>query len=129
LRRATNENTFVHEVTLGVELGVGLRYNVFLFFIGGEIHDLGGDVTVFHDTVRRFDETEVVDSGIACQRTNETNVGALRGFDGAHAAVVREVNISNFEASTFAGQTTRSERRKATTVSKARQRVDLVHEL
>ena len=55
--------------------------------------------------------------------------GPSGSFDGAHAAVVAEVDVTDLEAGTLTGETTRSERRQATTVGEARQRVDLVHEL
>ena len=56
-------------------------------------------------------------------------LGTLRGLDRAHAAVVGEVDVTDFEARTLAGQTPGAERREATAVGQARQRVDLVHEL
>ena len=40
-----------------------------------------------------------------------------------------EVNVAHFEAGTLAAEAARAERREATTVGQARQRVDLVHEL
>ena len=63
------------------------------------------------------------------ERTDEADVRALRRLDRAHAAVVAEVHVADFEAGTLAAETTRPERRQAAAVGEARQRVDLVHEL
>ena len=129
LRRATHEHAIVEELALGVERGVGLGDDVLLFLICGEVDDLVSDLAVLDDAVRRLDEPERVDPGERGQTADQADVGALRRLDRAHAAVVGEVDVADFEAGPLAGQTTRPERRKTTTVGEARQRVDLVHEL
>ena len=62
LRRAPHEHAVVDELALLVERRVGLGDDVFLFLVGGEIHDLVGDLAVLDDAVRRLDEAEAVDS-------------------------------------------------------------------
>ena len=79
--------------------------------------------------VRGLDEAELVDPGVGGERTDEADVRAFRGLDRAHPAVVAEVHVADLEAGTLTGQAARAERRQATTVGEARQRVDLVHEL
>ena len=79
--------------------------------------------------VRRLDEAELVDPGVGRQRADEADVRALRRLDRAHAAVVAEVHVADLEAGPLTRQATRAERREATAVGEARQRVHLVHEL
>ena len=112
-----------------IERGVGLGDDVVLFFVGGHVHDLAGDLAVLDLAVRRLDETELVDAGIRRQTTDQTDVRAFRCLDRAHPAVVAEVHVADLEAGPFARQTTRSERRQTAAVGEARQRIDLVHEL
>ena len=70
-----------------------------------------------------------VDPGEGGQGADEADVRALRRLDRAHAAVVGEVDVADLEAGPLTGQATRAERREATAVGEARQRVHLVHEL
>ncbi len=63
------------------------------------------------------------------RRVDQTDVRAFRRFDRADAAIVRQVNVADFEARAFARQTARPERRHAALVRHFRQRVGLVHEL
>ena len=129
LRRAAHEDAVVDEPALVVELGVGLGDDVLLLLIGGEVDDLVGDLAVLHHPVRRLDEAERVDPGVRRERTDEADVGTFRRLDGAHAAVVREVDVADFEPGALTGQTARAERRETAPVGEARQGVDLVHEL
>src|SRR5690606_37963334 len=95
----------------------------------GEVVDRLGNHAVNNATVRGLDETERVDAGERCQRADQTNVGAFRRLNGAHTAVVRRVNVTHLDTCALTAQTTRAQRRKATLVGQARERVVLVHEL
>ena len=125
----THEDLVLGEVALGVDLGVGLGDDVLFLFVGGEVDDLVGDATVHDLAVGGLDEAEVIDPGIGGERADQANVRAFWGLDRAHAAVVGRVDVTNLEASTLARQTTGAERREATLVGEARERVVLVHEL
>ncbi|CAB4766826.1 unannotated protein [freshwater metagenome] len=129
LGRPAHQHAVSAEHTVGGDLGVGLRDDVFLFLVGGEPDDLVGDLALVDHAVRRLDKAERVHAGIGGERTDEADVRAFRGLDGAHAPVVREVDVTDLEAGPLARQTTRAERREATAVGEARQRVHLVHEL
>ena len=131
LRRTPGEHAVFDERAVGVQRRVGLGDDVLLLLVGGEVDDLAlGDLAVLDDQpVRRLDEAELVDAGVRGQRADEADVGAFRRLDRAHAAVVREVHVADFEAGPLAGQTTRAERAEAAAMGEARQRVDLVHEL
>ena len=113
----------------GCKRHVRLGDDVLLFLVGGEVHDLLGDLAVLDDAVRRLDEAELVDPGERGQGADQADVRAFRRLDRAHAAVVAEVDVADLEAGALTRQTTRTERREATPVGEARQRVHLVHEL
>ncbi len=129
LRRTAHENAVVAERAVVVEGRVGLGDDVLLLFVGGQVDDLVGDLALGHDAVGRFDETEQVHLPVGGQCTDEPDVRALGGLDRAHAAIVREVDVADLEACSLARQAARAERREATTVGEAGERVDLVHEL
>src|SRR5205823_2723048 len=87
------------------------------------LHDLAGfelavsgvhDVDVVDDApgldlaVRRLDKSVVVDARKARKRADQADVRAFRRFDRANAAVVRRVNVADFESRALARQPTRS---------------------
>lgn len=59
-------------------------------------------IKFINNAVRRFNEAEVINFSEVGKRANEADIGPFRSFDGAHPAVVRDVNVANFEASAFA---------------------------
>jgi len=97
--------------------------------VGGQVVHGVRDPAVDHAAVRGLDEAEGVDPAEGRQRPDEADVRAFRGLDGAHAAVVRRVDVTDLHAGTVAGQAARAERGQATLVRQAGQRVVLVHEL
>ena len=117
------------EMVLVVDLGVGLRDDFALFLVSGEVLDLVGDAAVFRETIRRFDEAEFVYASVGRERVDQTDVRTFRRLDRADTAVVRRMNVTNFEASTFAIETAWPERGETTLVRDLGERVDLVHEL
>ena len=129
LRRTTYEHLGILEGTVGVDRRVGLSNDVVLFFVGRHVDDLVDDDAVDNLAIWALDETKLVHSGERAECTNQTNVWTFWSLDRTHTAVVTEVNVADFEAGTFAAQTTRSEGRQTTTVGEARKRVHLVHEL
>ena len=87
------------------------------------------DLAPFHPTVRRLKEAVLVGAGVGRQGIDETDVRPFRGFDGAHATVVRRVHVPNLEACPLSGQTAGTQGGNATLVGHFRQRVILIHEL
>ena len=108
-----------------------------LFLVGRHPVDLIGGLAVDDPAVRGLDEAEAVHVGIEGQRADEADVGALRRLDGAHAGVVRVVDVTDGRgdvraaagAGLVTGKAARAERGQATLVREAGQRVILVHEL
>ena len=79
--------------------------------------------------VGRFDEAEFVDPRIAGKRADQADVRTFRRFNRADAAVVRRVNVADFESSAFARQTAGPKSRKTPLVRDFAERVRLIHEL
>src|SRR5208282_1526463 len=79
--------------------------------------DVVDHAAVFHAAVWRFDETVVVDAGIAAQRRDQTDVRTFRRLNRADASVVRGVHVADFESCAFARQTARPKGRETPLVS------------
>ena len=79
--------------------------------------------------VRSLDEAVLVDARERRERRDEADVRTFRRLDRADTAVVRRVNVADFEACALAGETARPEGRETTLVSDLTERVRLVHEL
>ena len=56
-----------------------------------------------HLPIWRFDEAVWIDPGVGRQGTEQADVGAFRGFDGAYPAVVGEVNVPHVESGPLPG--------------------------
>ena len=128
----------VNQLTrLGVDRRVGGSDVVLLLLVGGHPVDVIGDVAVNDATIRGLDEAVVVHAGAQGQRADQANVGTLGGLDGAHARVVRVVDVTNGGghvgapggAALVTSKAARAERGQTALVGEARQRVGLVHEL
>ena len=124
-----DQHAVVGEVALGVDDGVGLRDDVLVLLVGGQVVHLVGDLAELDLAVRGLDEPERVDPAVGGQRADEADVRALRGLDRAHAAVVRRVDVTDLHAGAVTGETTRAQRGQATLVRQPGERVVLVHEL
>src|SRR6476646_1345451 len=99
------------------------------FAIAGQIIDLIRDATLLHLAVRRFDETEFVDPRERAHRADETDVWTFRRFDRANPAVVRRMNVADFEPRAITRETAWPEGRETPLMREFRERVRLIHEL
>ncbi len=100
-----------------------------LFFHGGEIDHIVGDLVVDDFAVWRFDEAVLVDTAERGERVDQANVRAFRRFNRTDAAIMGRVNVADFKAGAFAGQATGAQRRHAALMGDFRKRVGLIHEL
>ena len=112
----------------------GLGHMIVVLFVRGHIDHLIRDhrilrVGFVHLSVGRFDESVFIDPGIAGQVVDQTDVGAFRGLDGAHPAVVGVVHVTHLESGPVSGQTAGAQSGQTPLVGQLRQRVVLVHEL
>ena len=98
-------------------------------FHRGEIDDLGRHLAIDDLAVRRLDEPVLIDPAEAREAVDQADVRAFRSLDRADPAVVRRVDVADFEAGALTGQAARPERRHAALVGDFRQRIGLIHEL
>lgn len=124
-----DEHAGLREAQVLAQRGVGLRDDVAVLLVGGQVVHLVGDLAVDDLAVRRLDEAERVDAAVRGERTDQTDVRAFGGLDRAHASVVGRVHVSDLEARPLTGQTAGAQRRQTALVGQARERVVLVHEL
>src|SRR5436190_5619278 len=108
---------------------IRLGHEEILFAIAGQIIDLIDHAAFLHLAVRRFDETEFVDSRERAHRADETDVRTFRRLDRANASVMRRMHVAHFESRAIARKTARPEGTETALVRQLRERVRLIHEL
>src|SRR6266545_2953094 len=123
------EDPGLGEPSVGLQRRVGLRDDVPVLLVRGQVVHLVGDPPGLNLAVRSLDEPERVHPGEGRQRADQTDVRTLGGLDRAHPAVVRRVHVAHLEAGPLPGQTARAERGQPPPMGQTRQRVGLVHEL
>ena len=123
----------MNEVTFFIQRFVGLRYVVVFFFISCYVDEFICNArfiaAVIYFSIGSFDKAVFVDSCECGQCIDQTDVRTFWCFDRTHSAVVRMVNVSNFEARSFSGQTAGAQCRQSSLMCQFGQRVVLVHEL
>jgi len=124
-----HQHALLGEPAVRQHLGVGLRDDVAVLLIGGQVVDLFGHVPVDHLAVRGLDETERVHPSEGRQRPDEADVRAFRGLDRAHPSVMAVVDVADLHARAVAGEAARAERGETPLVGEPGHRVGLVHEL
>ena len=130
MRRLAHEHAVVAESAVRIEGGVGLGDHIVFFLVCCEVADLARhDPPVFHHSVRSLNEAEFVDFAVGAERADEGDVGAFWGFNRAHSAIVREVDVAHFEAGALTGEAAWAERGEPPAVGEPGQRVHLIHEL
>ena len=78
---------------------------VVILFVRRHVNDFVGNarsvrILLVDLAVRSLDKAVLVDLRIGCQRVDQTDVRSFRSLDGAHASIVRIVNVSDLEACT-----------------------------
>ena len=127
----SGSHLLVLEVAVLGQRLVGLRDDEELFLVGREILDLIGDsvVLLIYDPVRSLYETILVDHTIGGQRTDQANVWTFWSLDRAHSAVMRLMDISDFESGSLSGKSSRTQRRQSSLMGQFRQWIVGIHEL
>ena len=123
------QHVFLDERTVLLQFGRGLGDVLVSLVVSGDVADFFGDLAVLDHAIGSLDETEGVDPRESRQRTDQADVRAFRGFNGAHASVVRGVHVADLHTRAVTAQTAGAQRRETTLVGQAGQRVVLVHEL
>ena len=81
---------------------------VIIFFIRRHVLDFISNLAIHNLTVWGFDKSIFIYLRISCKVRNQTDVWSFRCLDWTDTSIVRVVNITHFEASTFTCKTTRS---------------------
>ena len=102
------------EMSFLIQRLIRLCYMVIILFVCGHVDNFVCDTRIlrigFIDlTVRSLNKSVLVDSCIACQRVDQTDVRSLRRLDRAHSSIVGVMYISHLESCTVSGQTARSQ--------------------
>ena len=123
----------MNEVTVFIQRFVRLCNVVVFFFVSCNVDEFvcytRFVARVIYFSIRSFNEAVFVDSCECGQSIDQTDVRTFWCFDRTHSAVVRMVNVSNFEAGSFSGQTAGTQSRQSSLMCQFGQRVVLVHEL
>ena len=127
----TGRDTGVDEAAVLVQRLSGLADDVVVLLVGGHIGDLVGDVEglLVHRPVGSLDEAVLIDPGIGGQVGNQADVGACRGLNGAHTAVVAVVDVTDLHVGALTGEAAGAQGGKAPLMGQLRQGVGLIHEL
>ena len=107
----TGRDEIDRKVAPAVERRVGLSDDMILLLQGREITDPICHPPAFNFAIGGLDKTELVHSGVSGQRGDQPNVGAFRGLDRAHSAVVGRMDVAHLKASALAREAAGTERR------------------
>ena len=104
---------------------------ILVFLIRGHINDFVCDSTVFlvDLAIRCLNETVLVNSGIAGQRADQTDVRTFRSLNRADTGIMAVVHVTDFERSTVTVQTARTQSAQTTLMRQLSKRIGLVHKL
>ena len=129
----------VHQEAVLVHGLVGLGHAEVVLHVGGHVVHLVGDpgadvfavfvVDLLQLAEGGLHEAVLVDLGEAGQIVDQADVGTFGGLDGAHAAVVGIVNVTDVEGGALSGQAAGAQGGETALVGQLGQRVVLVHEL
>ena len=105
LRAVTSGCIVVCNVAILIQHGTCLCNMVVILFVRRHVNDFVGNarsvrILLINLAVRSLDKAVLVDLRIGCQRVDQTDVRSFRSLDGAHASIVRIVNVSDLEACT-----------------------------
>ena len=120
---------FIDKPIVFIEWFVSLSNNKSFFLIGSHIFDIIGDAFINNLAIRSFNKAERVDASIIGKRADKPNIGSFGSFYGAHAAVMRNMNIPDFKPCPFPAQPARSQCREPPLVCKFGKRIMLIHKL
>ena len=104
----TSRNIFVNKAAIFVELCASICNNHVFFGGSINVNNFVSNFAVFYDTIRSFNETILIDTGVSCEVEHETHVGAFWCLNGTDAAIVSWVSITHIKASAFTRKTART---------------------
>ncbi len=124
----------MNKMSFFIQRLIRLCYMVIIFFIRSHVnyficYSRVLWICLINTTIRSFHKTIFINSRIRCKRVDQTDVWSLRSLDRTHSSVMRIMYVSNFKSGTITGQTSRTQCRKTSLMSKLTQRVVLIHKL
>ena len=128
----TGFHLITDEVSVLVQRGVALCYDIGLFVLGRHIDDIviiEVDDAVLRLAVGSLDEAKVINLRIDTERGYQTDVRSFRCLNRAEASIVGIMHVAHLESCAVAAQAAGAEGRHTALVCDLRQRVLLVHEL
>ena len=110
----TSGNIIMDEMTFFIQRLIGLCHCVIIFLIRSHVcyfirNDRIFRIALVHLTIRSFNKSVFIDSGVGCQGVDQTDVRTFRGLDGAHSSIMGIMNITNLKTGTVSGKTTGSQ--------------------
>ncbi len=117
------------ELAVLVDRRVGRRQVGFALLVGPHPEDGVGRLAALDLAVGGDQEAVLVHAAVDAQRADQSDVGPFRSFDRTDPAVVRDVDVADFEAGSFAVEPARAQSREPPLVSQLGQRVGLVDDL
>ena len=92
------------EIPLRINFRIRLSDVEVLVTITAEVFDLIADSAIYNFAIWCLDESEFIDSGKRAQGADKTNVRTFGRFNRADTAVVRRMDVSDFEARTVTAE-------------------------
>ena len=130
----TSGDVVVHEMPFLVQRLIRLCDDELVFLVRSQIDHVIRDsrvlrVGLVHLAVGGLHEAVLVDAREGSQRVDQADVRAFRSLYRAHSAIMRVMDITDFETGSLTGQAARAQSRQTPLVRQLGQRVVLVHEL
>ena len=122
------------KMSLCIQSLIRLCHMIIIFFIRSHIYDfIRNDrilrICLVDLSVRSLDKSVLVDSRIACQRVDQTDVRSLRRLDRTHSSVMGIVNVTDLKSCTVTGKSSRSQCGETSLMCQFSKRVVLIHKL
>ncbi len=88
---------------------IRLRDKKIFFAIAREVINLVRYAALLDLSIRRLDETKLIDARERAHRADQANVRTFRRFDRTNPPVMRRMNIAHFESGAITRKATRPE--------------------
>ena len=130
----TARNGIADKMPFRIQGLTGLSHMVIILFVRRHVYHFVGNhrvvpVCFINFAVRCLYKTVFINPGIACQRVDQTNVGAFRRLNRTHSSIVGIVHVSDLKSCPISGKAAGAQGRKTPFMSQLAQRVILIHKL
>ena len=117
-----------------IQFGVRLRDMILILLISSHVDHFIRDnrirlVSPVNLAVRSLDKTILVDSRIARQRVDQSDIRTFRRLNRAHAAIMGVMDVTNLKSGTIPRKAARTQSGQTSLMRQLRERIVLIHEL